>query len=436
MTLLFLPIAQGNFRLFKFRPLQGVYYHTPKPKLTFENVADNSYQKDIEKYISENHGFRQPIIRLYNQYLWDFYKKTYANDVVCGKDGWLFFGKNIETYYGTFQHTVFGSNEDAKKAYDRIIRTMNKLRHVLKEFDIEFLAYISPDKCYVFPDFIPEREHDTTTIDVCSYYVDNFNKIGFPCLEMTEMFCQFRDTMRFEPFSPYGAHWNFSSVYAADSLFRFIESIRGINLPDIKISNYRKYDKAAEKKNLGDFDIEWMLNLMCELDHSKCPMYEGDVEIVSDSTHTKPSVLFIGNSFLWHIKDYIKFGDVFENPRLWYYNKTAYDLINLKETAVENHDFLDEILKSEYIVTFCGDTQLFEMSFSFVGQALVSLCIPDSTFRKKIDYICESQGVDERKAKAVIYYNPEIFDELKGDCIPMIRNEAALEKLNSIKGGK
>lgn len=430
IVVLLLPMAQGEFKIFSFEPLQGAFYKTPKPNLTFDNVTNGSYQTNIEKYISENYGFRQPMIRFYNQYLWDFYKKTNAQDVVRGKDGWLFSNKQVEKYYGTFQHRYFNSNAAAKNSYDINIRTLNKLRHVLKKLDIELLVYISPNKCYIFPEFIPEREHDTTTINVCAYYVDNFKELGIPCLEMTGMFRHFRDTMQFEPFSKYGAHWNFSSVYSADSLFRFIESINGINLPDIKISNYRKYDKAAYKKNLGDFDYEWMMNLMREFDHSKCIMYEGDVEIVADSTHVKPSVLFVGNSFLMHITDYINFGDVFENPRLWYYNQTAYNLTDLSKRPVNELDFLDEVLKSDYIVTFCSDIQLFEISFGFAGKTLVSLCIPDSIYMEKIDYLCKSQGVSKEKAIYIINTNPFVFDELKGDGIPEIRNEAALEKIN------
>ena len=428
ITLLFLPIVQGCFNIFHFEPLQGAYVKTSKPALTFDNYANGKYQANIEKYVSENHGFREPIIRIYNQYLWDFYKKTYADDVVRGKNGWLFFNKNVESYYGTFQHRYFSDNYVAKNAYDINIRTLNKLRHVLQEVGIEFLAYISPDKCFVFPELIPEMERDTSTIDICSYYMDNFERNEFPCLEMTEMFCQFRDTMRYNPFSPYGAHWNFSSVYAADSLFRFIENIRGINLPDIKISNYRKYDKAAYKKNLGDFDIEWLLNLSREFDHSDYEYYEGDVDIVSDSTHTKPSILFIGNSFLIHITDFLNFGDVFENPRLWYYNKTAYDLTDLSDRPVDDFDFLDEILKSDYIVVFCGDTQLYKMSFGFAGKALVSFCIPDSIYKAKVDYLYKKYNYSEAKANEIIYTNPEVFDELKGNSIPKICNAKALEK--------
>lgn len=434
ITLLFLPIVQGCFNIFHFEPLQGAYVKTSKPALTFDNYANGKYQANLEKYVAENHGFRQPIIRLYNQYLWDFYKKTYAaNDVVYGKDGWLFFNKNIEVYYGTYQHKHFKSNDAAKSAYDIRIRTMNKLRHVLKDFDIEFLAYISPDKCYVFPEFVPEREHDTTTIDACAYFVDSFKKLDFPCIEMTEMFCRFRDTMRFEPFTPAGAHWNFSCVYAADSLFRFIESMKGINLADINISNYRRYDKAMEKQNSGDFDMEWMLNLSREFNHSKYNLYGADVTIHSDSTCTKPSVLFIGNSFFWRFKDFINFDEVFDYPRLWYYNKTARNLSDWSKKDCNQVDFLSEIFKSDYIVTFCGDTQLFEMSFGFAGKALVALCIPDDIYEEKIKYLCEKYNYSRDKAIDIIVNNPEVFQELKGDGIPTIRNERALEKARAIR---
>lgn len=436
-VLLFLPLAQYSFGVFKFRPLWGSASKASKPDFTFSNLASGKYQSGIEKYISENYGFRQPTIRLYNQYLWTFFKKTYANDVVIGKNGWLYFDKNVKTYYGTYQQTIFKDNADAVLKYDRNIRVLNKLRHVLKDFDIEFLSYISPDKCYVFPDNIPDRQHDTTTIDVTKYFTQRFDKLGFPYIEMSQMYKNIADTLFYTPFSPGGAHWNFSCVYAADTIVHFIEKAGGVNLAEIKIGEYRQYDKFEEKvKHRCDYDIESMLNLIFSRDHSKYPLYLADITIESDSTCVKPNVLFVGNSFLWRIKDFIHFDDIFSNPRLWYYNKEAYDLATLAMKRTSKLDKTFEIMLSDYIVTFCGDTQLHQISFGFAGETLIKLCLPDSIVEKKIDELCQKHNMSRDNAITTMNENPEVFDELKGDGIPTMRNENAIAVYKAVSSMK
>ena len=69
MVFLFVPVIQEWGGVFPVKPLKGVFEPTPKPELTFDNYKSNIYQTQIEKYVSEHFGMREPIIRLYNQYM-------------------------------------------------------------------------------------------------------------------------------------------------------------------------------------------------------------------------------------------------------------------------------------------------------------------------------------------------------------------------------
>ena len=63
MVFLFVPIIQEWTGLFPVKPLKGVFEPTPKPELTFDSYKSNTYQTQIEKYVSENFGLREPVIR-------------------------------------------------------------------------------------------------------------------------------------------------------------------------------------------------------------------------------------------------------------------------------------------------------------------------------------------------------------------------------------
>ena len=89
-VLAFLPMLQGRLQWVPLKPLNGVTEELEKPKFSLESYLSGDYTRQTEAYTSQHFGLREPIIRLYNQYLWSCYRKTYAHDVTAGKKGWLF----------------------------------------------------------------------------------------------------------------------------------------------------------------------------------------------------------------------------------------------------------------------------------------------------------------------------------------------------------
>ena len=91
-VLLFASMLQNIFNLPIFKPLKGVVVEEAKPEFTFRNCCDGSFQQQVEPYLKQHLGCREPLIRLYNQYLWDFYGKTPVTEgqVTFGKDGWMY----------------------------------------------------------------------------------------------------------------------------------------------------------------------------------------------------------------------------------------------------------------------------------------------------------------------------------------------------------
>ena len=430
MVFLFLPI----FRL-KVKPLYGVFEKTMKPTLTMESYTSGKFQANIEKYISENYGFRDVTIRVYNQYLWSCYRKTYVDYVVLGKNDWLFFKQNVNEYYGTEMHRWFDSTEEARETYERKTRIMYKLQRVLKEQGIDLLIFTVPEKGLLYSQYLPEREFDTTTLNANKFYTEKFKEYGVPFISTTDWFKQIQDTASFPLISKYGIHWNYSCVYAADSLFRYLGDMKGIQLPRIKTSNFHKYTKKEYKKHYIDFDVEETLNLVFPINHDGTELYAGDVEIISDSNSVKPRVLFVGNSFLWRIRDFIPLNEVFTDPMFWYYNSTVYYGKNLKSGCpIHKISTILEILKSDYIVYITSEHSLYKLSYGFAEKALVDLCVPKEIMDREMKRISDSLGIPSNEAKRMILKNPELIPELRGDSVPTIRNDYVLKgKTTAIK---
>ena len=77
MVLLFLPMLQAHVFHIPVKPLNGVTVETEQPDFSLESYRSGDYAKQEEAYMGEHFGFREPVIRLYNQYLWSCFRERY-----------------------------------------------------------------------------------------------------------------------------------------------------------------------------------------------------------------------------------------------------------------------------------------------------------------------------------------------------------------------
>lgn len=447
MVFLFSFAIQEQFSLFKMKPLNGRYAAVSMPKLTKETYQNGYFQKASEKYISRNFGFREPIIRLYNQYCWDFYRKTYVSYTFAGKKNWLFYAHNIENYYGTEMYHWFDDVESARQSYEREIRLLNKIRGILKDYDVTLLTFIAPSKADIYPEYLPYRKYDTTTLNAREYFTKRFVTTGLPCFDMTDYFLRMKDTCAFSVFPPTGDHWNFSCVYATDSLMRFMEEQRGIQMPRIEYSN--EYLSTCRIGDARNRDLEPEMNLMRpvkvfpEFSHK-----ERDYHIVTDSLTTKPAVLFVGNSFLLWTIEYIPPTELFSDYNFWYYNKRAYQGLEQIVDSVSHLNRLDVLLDADYIIWFSSASQMYRATEGFAEDAIIQLCIGDERFQQRQNELIDSLFNDKFTRKRIAWNysdslyreklrsytknllrkDPEAyFPEIAGESIPEVRNPLLLD---------
>ena len=424
MVLLFLPMLQAHVFHIPLKPLNGVTLETQQPKFNLVSYRSGDYVKQEEAYVGEHFGFREPVIRLYNQYLWSCYKKTYAHDVVAGKKGWLYTPESVRDYYGIEMQRWQPSPEAARQYYDREIRYMNHVRAILKENGVELLAFIAPEKSFLYPEYLPEREHDTTTFNASDYFLEKFEEAGFPCIDMTCWFRKMKDTVNYPLIPQTGAHWVFPAVYAADSLFRFMGDLKGIELPQLKIGKLHEGDNHG-----ADNDLEKLLNLTLPIRKRQGYSPIADVTVESGPNSVKPKVLFIGNSFMWGIVNQVPMKDVFDEVEFWYYFSTAYTGDPLMPNGnVVDLNLLEKMLDFDYIVWFTTGNQLNKGTNGFANSAILTLGVDDSIRQASIDRIADTLCRDainrvstdtilRQEAIAILHNHPEIIPELNAETL-------------------
>lgn len=418
MVLLFLPLLQERLFRIPLKPLNGVTEKTEKPEFSLQSYRSGAYAKQEEAYLGANFGFREPIIRLYNQYLWDCYRKTYAHDVVAGKKGWLYNPESVNDYYGTEMLRWQSSPEAARRQYDLNVKYMNWVRTILKDNGVELLAFVAPEKSFLYPEYLPEREHDTTTFNACAYFLHKFNESGFPCIDMNHWFQQMKDTVDYPLIPQTGAHWVFPAVYAADSLFRFMGELKGITLPRLKIGTLHESDNHG-----ADNDLEQLLNLSLPIRKRQGYSPTAEVTVERDSNSVKPKVLFIGNSFMWGITNQVPMQEVFDDVEFWYYYSTAYYGDGLSQTVpVAGLNLMEKLLDFDYIVWFTTGNQLNKGTMNFAQSAILTLGIEDSIRRAYVRRIADTLSLPSDtarlyKAYSLLLNHPEWIPELNADSL-------------------
>ncbi len=424
MVLLFLPMLQAHVLLIPLKPLNGVTIETEKPEFELESYRSGAYAKQEEAFVGEHFGFREPIIRLYNQYLWSCYKKTYAHDVMAGKQGWLYTPESVSDYYGTELLNWQPSVEEARRNFEREVKYLCHARDILKENDVELLAFIAPEKSFVYPEYLPDGKHDTTSINACATFLHRFEENGFPCIDMTSWFKQMKDTVDYPVIPQTGAHWVFPAVYAADSLFRFMGELKGIELPKLK------YGALHESDNHGtDNDLERLLNLSLPIRKRQGYSPTAEVTVEHRTNSVKPRVLFIGNSFMWGFATRLPMKEVFDEVEFWYYFSTAYTGDPLTPSGnVVDLNLLEKLLDFDYIVWFTTGNQLNKGTNGFANSVILTLGVDDSIRQAYIDRIADTICGDainrvstdtilRQEAIAILHNHPEIIPELNAETL-------------------
>ena len=326
--------------------------------------------------------------------------------------------------------------QTARETFDREARLMWKLRGVFQDYGVEFLMFMAPEKGFLYPEHLPDRQQDTTSINAREYYAAKFEENGFPYIEMTTWFQALKevDTLPYSLISQTGAHWGFSSVLAADSLLRYMETLKDESLPELAIGPFHE---SADSTQSDDHDLEMNLNLMRKMRHPYDRLYDAEVTVVANTGVRKPKVLFIGNSYLWRMRYYIPFEELFEYSEFWFYNSTAYSGPGYADqNPVADLDLIEKVLDADYVVWFTTGNQMYKATYGFVERALMNFCVDDNKVNKTRESIMDSLGLSWEEANQILINDPEhYFPELTGDSIPSARNPRVRETLvmNEIK---
>lgn len=398
LSLLLVIDLQERCHLIPLKPLNGVQVETPFPAVTMADFGSGKMQHQLEQYSKDHFGFREPLIRTYNQYLWDCYHQTNVESILVGKQHYLYNTDFVDDYQGLHWKNYAPDLQTMRYNLFKEASRLKKLQDLLAEYGKTLFVMLEPGKTRVYPEYLPDRiiepEGNYTAADLYPTY---FDSLGVNYINIDRWFQQAKDTATYPLYPQLGTHWsNLAALHVTDSLLRYMEQLGNMNLPELAVSN-TLYDTTMTP----DDDLEKLLNLARPVRGIANQYAHFTVE--SDSNTVMPSWLVVGDSYFWNISYHIPLDQLFKQHHFWYYNSSVF--YDPEHSNTGQIDWLDELMNSDFVTVSYCTANLYAMSNHFSSKALATLCCNHEEIHQALQNIMASmrntpEWIEALQAKA------------------------------------
>ena len=370
MTLLLLALVQGRWQIVPLRPLKGVYVAAERPALTLRGVADGSWQQQTDKYLKEHFGFREPAIRLYNQYVWSCYGKTMNDAIVApGREGYLYEGYFVADHYQGRMYEYTDNPQELLDKFDRETELLAELQRALAERGTVLFVALLPGKDLLYPEYLPPQGRYTRVPGPKAYpeYLRRFKEKGINYVDVMDWFSRIKDSVPYDLMTQQGTHWsNIAATYAFDSIMRYMQGLGGAPITPVRLGT-PYYDKTREPDN----DLAELMNLLVLPRQRRCQYVDVEYPEGCDTVSGKPGLIVIGDSFFWTVSYNYKFDNLFRYVHYWFYNNSVY--FDPEHDNVGQINLVEALEDADYVMLNYCTGQLYELGNGFVEKAVEEL---------------------------------------------------------------
>ncbi len=362
VLILLLPALQRGLNFAVIPPLQGDFTDPSKPKFSAKTWNSGEYQQAYQAFTESRIGFRNILIRLFNQLDYSLFNIAHARGVIAGKEGQLFEKEYIRAYLGG---DFIGNTEIEKK-----LRRFKYVAHKLKEGNTDLVLVFEPGKASFYPELIPDHFYrqypgKPNNYEIFKLFADS---LGIRYIDFNQYFKSLKGTLPWPLYPPTGIHWSeYGMWFAADSLVHYLEHLRSVDLPEMQLDSFSVSMRAKD----CDYDAAAALNLMCRLSHP--PYAYPHISFPDKPGRRKISVLTVGDSYYWNIFNTGLPEKLFSNQAFWYFNSLVYPDSYFGEKKVETLDVLKEAQNQDVILLMVTERFLSKFDWGFIDQLFARL---------------------------------------------------------------
>ena len=435
LLLLFLPMAQEHLKIFEFRELSGVMAEQEQPTMTFTHFTNHSLQQWVESHLKLNYGLKEPLTRIYNQYLWDFYHQSNVvknKEIYFGDDGWIYEKPHVREFYSGRGSLYANDSAGVAKLFGEEALRLYQLQQILENQGTHLFVLLLPGKELIYPEHVPQTTDfpDKKFFSAREFYANRFKELGVNHIDVGQWFLEMKDTVDYPLFPQTGTHWsNYAVMHATDSIIRYMEKLGNIKMQHFTIG------ERVESTVSPDDDLEQLMNLARPL--PKTPNYYATCTIIEDSTASKPTLITIGDSFYWNLLNATPFGKIMGGIRYWYYYNTVY--YDSLHNNIKDVDVMREVLDADFLMLAYCTPQIYSMSQGFSQQLLLEICCDkediDAAHETLVKTIPKNQKWMEGLVKLAEHYDftiDSVINEEARNCIMKYPNRFVPALMDSI----
>lgn len=357
LLIIFLPAFQRFIFNIPITPLQGDFKKLERPVFQKDDWFKNTFQDAYSQWLEQQTGFRNLLVRIYNQIDFSLFSKANAEGVVIGKDNFLFEHDYIRAY--------LGGDYIGYTAIDKKLRRFKFLQEYLKLKGKDLVLVFEPGKASLYPEKIPEPyllryPKDTNNYEV---FLNRAKSLNIRHIDLNDWFLSLKSSVPYPLYANTGIHWSSYGMFlAADSLVRYLEKLRNIDLQEMVLDSFQLSLRAKET----DYDAATALNLLCSISNPTLayPVYH----FTRDPEKEKISVLTVADSYYWNIFNTRLPLHLFNNEAFWYFNAMVYPDSYVKETKVDSLDLTAEIEKQDVIFLMVTERFLYKFDWDFIDR--------------------------------------------------------------------
>jgi hypothetical protein len=208
--------------------------------------------------------------------------------------------------------------------------------------------------------------------------------MGINHIDFNSYFVLNKDQSKYPLYPQYGIHWSYYGMYlAADSMIRYMEHSRGIDMPDL---TWNETELAQPKEE--DYDIADGMNILWRL--KSFEMAYAPIRIKSGPEFTLPSVVVIADSYYWGMFS-AGISNAFKESHFWYYNKQIYPESHHSPLETSQVSLKEEIDRHDLFVIMGTEATLPDLGWGFIENAydhfkgIKRHTTPDPEFQKKVE---------------------------------------------------
>lgn len=337
------------------RPLGGATETAKNVEFSIADWFSGEYQENKEKYLNESFCFRNPCIRINNQIYFSLFDKLKVQKCILGKNNYL--------YEDDYLHSYFGDDFIGKDSMDVSLEKFKLLQDTLAKLNKSLILIIAPDKAHFFSEYFPEKFNGRTIKpNNYEYYKKATKELDINHIDFNDYFVRNKTNFKYPIFPQGGIHWSYyGAMLATDSIIHYIEALKKIDMPDIKIGTIE-----LSRAIYNDYDIANAANLLFPLGYEKLayPKYHFE----SSSRKILPSIFVISDSFYHEINRFLK--EKYTAEQSWYfYNRTEIFKDKSLPIKYSAKNLMDRINKEEVIIIMTNDVNLNSLGFGFIDQA-------------------------------------------------------------------